>query len=409
VAYITHGMGPSEVLRIDQQRVVFVSANIVDRPLNKVIEDVEVLINNIETEKLDMALAKSEAEKDISMTITGESQQMGESFDSLRFALILSILMVYMIMASQFESLWQPFIIMFTVPLSLIGVLISLFLTHTPLSVVVILGVIILGGIVVNNGIILIDCINGLRSKGVGLIEAVAESGKNRLRPIFMTTMTTVLGLFPLALGVSEGSEMQSPMAITVMGGLMLSTVLTLFVIPCIYTIVAGFMERRTVTIPQPKITKPKFVLPTQIKPELPEEKVKEKAMPKIKPFILTQEPAKTVKPEEPVISQKPPIEYKPPESPKPPAPEAPDSQPPKVIELPQTPKAEANGLSRLNKRQQRLLEHLKEAKGISRKEYAQLFKVSVPTAARDLKELLDKGYLVVHGPLGPGRWYELK
>ncbi|MEE8317533.1 MAG: efflux RND transporter permease subunit, partial [Candidatus Omnitrophota bacterium] len=244
VAYITQGVGPTEIKRLDQQRVILVTANIADRSLNKVIMDITALMERIEIEKIGGLGATGDTEKDITMSLSGESQQMNESFGSLRFALVLSILLVYMIMAAQFESLWQPFIIMFTVPLSLMGVFGALFLTRTPISVVVMLGLIILGGIVVNNGIILIDSINRLRARGIELFEAVIKAGETRLRPIFMTTMTTVLGLFPLALGLAEGSQLQSPMAITVMGGLMVSTILTLFVIPCVYTIVSEIIVR---------------------------------------------------------------------------------------------------------------------------------------------------------------------
>ncbi|MBU1852579.1 MAG: efflux RND transporter permease subunit [Candidatus Omnitrophica bacterium] len=384
VAYITQGVGPNEIKRLDQQRVVLVTANITDTPLNKVIMDITALIEKIEIEKANEVGDSRDTEKDIVMSLSGESQQMRESFDSLRFALILSILMVYMIMAAQFESLWQPFIIMFTVPLSLIGVLAILFLTRTPISVVVMLGVIILGGIVVNNGIILIDCINNLRKKGVELLEAVIESAKTRLRPIFMTTMTTVLGLLPLALGISEGSELQSPMAITVMGGLMISTILTLFVIPCVYIIVAALIERSPVL----KIA-PVLKLQPALKPVI-EKKVKaiplpsppefkrEIPGPKIKPSIIEKVPTQTDVglPSPAAVAE------------------------PLIIET---------SLPGLNKRQKQLLEHLKKVKRITRKEYAVTFKISVPTAARDLKELLSKGMIIAKGPLGPGRWYELK
>jgi len=357
VAYIVQGVGPSEIKRLDQERVVLVTANISDRALDKVMVDINILIARVEREKIKEINQLKGAEKDTSISLSGEGREMKESFKSLGFALILSILLVYMIMAAQFESLWQPFVIMFTVPLSIIGVFLALFLTRTPLSVVVILGFIILGGIVVNNGIILIDSINRLRAKGIELIEAVIESGKTRLRPIFMTTMTTVLGLLPLSMGIAEGSELQSPMAITVMGGLLVSTVLTLFVIPCIYTIVAGFIKVEPVL----KIDVPKVIT--------------------LPPPPLKIEPLKI---ETPVAASK----------------EEPEQKP--VTEPEKPPQ-------KFNRRHEDLLEYLKEVKKITRKEYADKFKISVSTAARDLKELLDKGLLVVNGPLGPGRWYELK
>lgn len=376
VAYVVQGLGPTEIKRLDQQRVVLVTANIKDRALDKVIMDIEAMIEKVEGNILNESRELSGAEKDINIALSGESQQMNESFGSLRFALFLSILLVYMIMAAQFESLWQPFVIMFTVPLSLMGVFLALFLTGTPISVVVMLGIIILGGIVVNNGIILIDSINGMMARGVELIEAVIESGKIRLRPIFMTTMTTVLGLFPLALGLSEGSALQSPMAITVMGGLVVSTILTLFVIPCVYVIVARGIERRFVSKAMPVIA-PKLVL-SKAHPELPIPKVKPEVKPIPMPappdvFLLTEAcPLAPEEKSEPVVPEKP-------------APEE------------------------LNKRQENLLGYLKKTGKITRKEYTDLFKVSVPTAARDLKELLDKGFVTAHGPLGRGRWYEGK
>ncbi|MBD3296212.1 MAG: hypothetical protein GF392_02450, partial [Candidatus Omnitrophica bacterium] len=172
------------------------------------------------------------------------SEEMKKSFGSLRFALILSIIMVYMIMAAQFESLTQPLIILFTVPLSLIGVMLALFATNTSVNVVALLGVIMLGGIVVNNGIVLIDYTNILIKKGRSMIDAVVEASIARLRPIVMTALTTVLGLFPMALAVGRGSELRAPMAISVMGGLIVSTFLTLVVIPSIFLVESHVRDR---------------------------------------------------------------------------------------------------------------------------------------------------------------------
>ncbi len=242
-----------------------------------------------------------------------------------------------MIMAGEFESLWQPLLIMFTIPLSLIGVASGLFITNTPLSAVAYLGIIMLGGIAVNNGIVLIDFINVLRSRGYPAYEAVVEASKTRLRPILMTSLTTILGLLPLALGIGEGAELQAPLAITVMGGLTTATFLTLVFIPALYLIVAG----RAKKTPAPAVAAAESL-----------------------PF-----PAAASKEIEPEVK---------------PA------------------KAE------LNPRQKELLEKLKTLKKITRKDYAQMFGISVPTAARDLKELQDKGLIKAKGPLGPGRWYEL-
>jgi HAE1 family hydrophobic/amphiphilic exporter-1 len=141
-------------------------------------------------------------------------------------------------MASQFESLVQPFIIMFTIPFALIGVILTLLITGTPLSVIVLIGVIMLAGIVVNNAIVLIDFINQLRRNGLPKREAIKQAGQVRLRPILMTTITTVLGLLPMAIGLGEGAELRTPMAVTVIGGLLVGTLLTLVVIPTVYDLV---------------------------------------------------------------------------------------------------------------------------------------------------------------------------
>ena len=148
------------------------------------------------------------------------------------------IFMVYLVMASQFESLLHPFVILFSVPFSLVGVLVTLYLLNVTVSVVVLIGVIMLAGIVVNNAIILVDTTNRLRREGRAKVEALKEAGKLRFRPILMTTSTTVLGLLPMALGLGEGSELRAPMAITVIGGLLVSTVLTLLIIPAVYAVV---------------------------------------------------------------------------------------------------------------------------------------------------------------------------
>ncbi|MFC1576446.1 efflux RND transporter permease subunit, partial [Candidatus Omnitrophota bacterium] len=223
VATFGRGKGPSEIKRLDQERTILISANIFKRALKDVVSDIE------------NAIKRLDIPKDFTVKLAGESEEMTESFNSLRFALIFSIILVYMIMAAQFESLWQPFIIMVTVPLSVIGVLLALFVTGTSVNVVALLGVIMLGGIVVNNGIVLIDYLNLLRAKGVPIERAVIEASKARLRPILMTALTTVLGLLPMALALGEGSELRSPMAISVIGGLFVATFLTLLVIPALY------------------------------------------------------------------------------------------------------------------------------------------------------------------------------
>ncbi len=222
-AGFTRGKGPSEIKRSNQQRTVLVYANVYKRAMKDIVLDVNRMI------------AALKIPKDYTMKLTGESEEMKASFDSMRAAIIAAFLLVYMIMAALFESLWQPFIIMFTIPLSLIGVAISLFLTHTSISAYVFMGVGILGGIVVNNAIVLIDCINLFLSRGMTTKEAVINASKVRLRPILMTALTTILGLVPMAFLGGEGAELRSPMAITVMGGLTVATFLTLVVVPSLY------------------------------------------------------------------------------------------------------------------------------------------------------------------------------
>ncbi|MCM8761156.1 MAG: efflux RND transporter permease subunit, partial [Candidatus Omnitrophica bacterium] len=223
VAKFGKGKGPSEIKRLNQERVVNIYGNVYNRPMKDVYEDVNTMLKGLNLPKGYYA------------KLTGETEEMKESFDSMRNAIIAAFLLVYMIMAALFESLWQPFIIMFTIPLSLIGVAIALMVSRTTVSAYVLMGVGILGGIVVNNAIVLIDCINLFKSKGMSDEEAAVNASKIRLRPILMTALTTILGLAPMAFLGGEGAELRAPMAITVMGGLTVATFLTLIVIPTIY------------------------------------------------------------------------------------------------------------------------------------------------------------------------------
>jgi len=231
LAYFSRGKGPSQIKRKDQERIVVVTANIFKRSFKKISDEISERLK-----KLNVSLGYS-------AELTGEKEQIQNSFNSLRNALILSILLVFMIMASQFESLWQPFVILFTVPLSIIGVLLILFLTATPVSIMVLLGVIVLGGLVVNNGIVLVDYANILKKEGMSTYDAVLAASRRRLRPIIMTALTTILGLLPLALALNEGAALQQPMAIAVIGGLAVSTFLSLVVIPTVYM---GLEEMRS-------------------------------------------------------------------------------------------------------------------------------------------------------------------
>ena len=223
VAKFEKGKGPSEIKRTNQERIVQVFANIYKRSSKDVYADAESLIKKINIPK------------DYTVKLAGETEDMKASFESMRNAIIAAFLLVYMVMAALFESLWQPFIIMFTIPLSVIGVAWSLVLTHTSLNAYVLMGFAMLGGIVVNNAIVLIDCVNLFLKKGMTLEDAVVNASKVRLRPILMTALTTILGLVPMAFLGGEGAELRAPMAITVMGGLLVATFLTLVVIPALY------------------------------------------------------------------------------------------------------------------------------------------------------------------------------
>jgi HAE1 family hydrophobic/amphiphilic exporter-1 len=225
VADIKVNEGPSEIRRIDQQRTAVITANISGRDLGSVSEDIFNIVSNIDMPD------------DFTFDLAGQNKEMETSLNSLMLALALAIFLVYIVMASQFESFLHPFIIIFTIPLALIGVLIFLYLFNIPASVVVFLGGIMLAGIVVNNAIVLVDYINQLRARGLEKIEAILTAGKVRLRPIIMTTSTTALGLLPMAVGMGDGAEIRAPMAITVIIGLLTSTVLTLVVIPTVYSV----------------------------------------------------------------------------------------------------------------------------------------------------------------------------
>lgn len=225
IAEVKIANGPGEIRRVAQQRVAVISANLNYGDLGEAAVDVQQVID------------ETTMPTGIFARIAGQNQEMGDSFQSLLFALSLAIFLVYLVMASQFESLLHPFIILFTIPLALIGAVVALYITGTTISVVVFIGLILLAGIVVNNAIVLIDLINQLRERGMDKFEAIMEGGKSRLRPILMTTLTTTLGLLPLAIGFGDGAELRAPMGITVIGGLLVSTLLTLVVIPVMYSI----------------------------------------------------------------------------------------------------------------------------------------------------------------------------
>ncbi|MFO7891943.1 MAG: efflux RND transporter permease subunit, partial [bacterium] len=181
---------------------------------------------------------------DFRIEIGGAAEDMMEAFMYLGLAFLVAMLLTYMVMASQFESLLDPFVILFTIPLSLIGVSLALFITGTTLSVMSLIGAIMLLGIIVNNGIVLISYINLLRERGHPMLEAIRLGGEARMRPVIMTALTTILAMTPLAIGLGESGEYWSPMARSVMGGLLIGTVLTLIVIPVIYAVFENLSAR---------------------------------------------------------------------------------------------------------------------------------------------------------------------
>ena len=226
VAKIFEAVGPADIQRLGQQRVGIVRANPIGTDLAEGAAIVEQLLDEIPHPL------------GIKSHVGGQSEEMAASFNSLAFALLLALILVYLVMASLFESLLHPFVIMFTIPLAGIGAVLALVLTNTPVSVVVFIGGILLVGIVVNNAIVLVDRVNQFRRQsGYTKFDALVAGTNERLRPIMMTTLTTVLGLLPMALGFGEAAELRTPMAVTVIGGLMMSTLLTLVVIPVVYLV----------------------------------------------------------------------------------------------------------------------------------------------------------------------------
>jgi HAE1 family hydrophobic/amphiphilic exporter-1 len=232
VAEVALSVGPAEIRRIGQERVAVVSANYAGSDLGSAVTDLRGMLSQIELPP------------GVSGYLAGQSEEMQDSLRSLTFTLALAVLLVYLVMASQFESLIQPFVILFTIPLGLIGVVWALFLTSTTISVVAMIGVIMLTGIVVNNAIVLIDAVNRARLRGLDKHAAILFAARARLRPIVITTVSTILGLVPMALGFGDGAEVRTPMAITVIGGMTVSTLLTLVVIPVVYSLIAPERKR---------------------------------------------------------------------------------------------------------------------------------------------------------------------
>ena len=226
VAEIKLGSSPREILHNNQNRIVEISADLdTDLPLDRVAT------------AIDQKLEGVEFPPKYSYAITGEEAMRKESMGSLGFALLLSLILVYMVMAAQFESLVHPFTILLPIPLAVVGAIFVFYLQGKALNIMALIGIILLVGIAVNDSIILVDAINQFRKEGMKLKEAIISAGQRRIRPIVMTSLTTILALFPLTLGFGESASLRSPMAWAVIGGLITSTMLTLVVIPCIYMV----------------------------------------------------------------------------------------------------------------------------------------------------------------------------
>ncbi len=233
VADIQYSNAPKEIIRRNQNRIGKITANITgNKPFDHVMKSVN------------QRMKKVSFPADYSYSITGEEQNRREAFQNLKFALILSIVLVYMVLASQFESLLHPFTIILTIPLAAVGVVFIFLIIGKPLNIMAYIGIIMLAGIAVNDSIILVDAINQLRREGAERMVAIIEAGQRRIRPIIMTSLTTILALTPLTFGFGEGAALRAPMAWAVIGGLVTSTLLMLVVIPCVYFIVDQLGDR---------------------------------------------------------------------------------------------------------------------------------------------------------------------
>jgi multidrug efflux pump subunit AcrB len=234
VARIYTAVGPSSINRENQSRIFRLTGDVINE-----VASVGVVNDSIRTR-----LAGLELPDGYGIIIGGEEEAIRESNRQMAIVVGLAIFLVFVVLAVQYESVVNPFVIIFAIPLSLIGVGLMLWLTSTPMSAPVLLGVILLAGIVVNNAILLVQYAESARERGLSRLDAIVEAGSTRLRPILMTTMTTVFGMLPLALGIGEGSEMMQPLAIAVVGGLSVSMLLTLFVVPSAYLIFNAGAER---------------------------------------------------------------------------------------------------------------------------------------------------------------------
>ncbi|HAZ09664.1 MAG: hypothetical protein A2047_03485 [Omnitrophica bacterium GWA2_41_15] len=232
-ASVKEALGPVRIDRMNRERVVKVECNTYGRSTGKVVEDIKKELQNIVMPY------------GIMVNFGGDAEEQRKAFKDMWLLLVLGIILVYMVMAAQFESLLDPFIVMFSVPFTFTGVFAAFALTNTTLSLISFLGMVMLMGIVVNNAIVLISYINILRARGLNIVEAVTQSGKERLRPVLMTTITTLVGLLPLALSRGEGSETWNPLGITMIGGLTVSTFITMLFVPTLYAVFESKLKKK--------------------------------------------------------------------------------------------------------------------------------------------------------------------
>ncbi len=240
VADVNLAVGPAEIRRAGQERVALLSAS----PARGNLGAATATANEI--------LAATPLPAGITYSVTGQSEEMQQSFRSLLMAFALAVFLVYLVMASQFESLLHPFVILFTIPMGLMGAVWGLAVTGTTINAVAFIGLILLAGIVVNNAIVLLDAVNQARERGLTRHDALVLAGRTRLRPILITSVSTILGLLPMAIGIGEGAEVRRPMAITVIGGMLVATVLTLIIIPVLYTLLDRKRLQRDDSAPAP-------------------------------------------------------------------------------------------------------------------------------------------------------------
>lgn len=235
IANVSIQEGPVSIRRSDQAAAV---AFFVDYKAKESLGGI--------SKKVDHALEKANLPAETQVVFSGDRELYDSAIDDMLLAVALAIVLVYIVMAAQFESFKYPFVIMFTVPLMIIGVAMAMFATKTLLGVTSVIGILVLVGIVVNNGIVLVDYINQQKQQGMQAYDAILLATQDRLRPILMTALTTILGLLPLALGIGEGTEMNQPMGIAVIGGLITSTLLTLYIVPAVYSL----MDKETRKLP---------------------------------------------------------------------------------------------------------------------------------------------------------------